>query len=199
MWVITGRPCAPGGAQTLMNRQSSLPWFGPDFPICGCVQTAPKAVAFSVVVQDSAGCGGAQRRSPTGGAAYGMPSHSFTPLMTIPQTGPLEVWTVVPLSQGGAAAAKSVQSATMTVNHNPPSHGVPRMDLFISFPPIVGRPRPIRAVTWRARSRASDGGVGLLRFRREARAPSQFRRHCRCAHAHHVDTGPTGKGRRRSG
>src|SRR6516164_6074218 len=113
MWAITGKPCAPGGAQTLMNRQSSLPWFGPDFPMSGCVQTEPKEVALSVTVQGSAGSGGAQRRSPTGGAAYGMPSHSFTPLTTMPQTGPLEVWIVVPSSQGGPAAAKFAQSATV--------------------------------------------------------------------------------------
>ena len=43
----------------------------------------------------AAGCGGCQRRGPTGGAAYGMPSHSLTPLSTIPQTGPLDVVTVV--------------------------------------------------------------------------------------------------------
>src|SRR5215471_1675869 len=137
MWAITGRPCASGGAQTLMNRQSSLPLFGPDFPICGCVQISPKAVALSVAVQDSAGCGGAQRRSPTGGAAYGMPSHSIAPLTTIPQTGPLEVWTVVPSSQGGPAAAKFVQSAIVTVNQDPPSRRVSWMDLFRSFPPLV--------------------------------------------------------------
>ncbi len=52
-----------------MNRQSSLPLFGPDFPTFGCVQMLPKAVALSVAVQDAAGCGGAQRRFPTGGVA----------------------------------------------------------------------------------------------------------------------------------
>src|SRR5215468_885592 len=112
MWAITGTPCAPGGAQTLMNRQSSLPWFGPDFPICGCVQTAPNAVALSVVVQDSAGCGGAQRRSPTGGAAYGMPSHSLTPLNTMPHTAPDDVRTTGVAGSHGTAAVGLVDVTT---------------------------------------------------------------------------------------
>jgi hypothetical protein len=69
MWAITGTPCAFGGAHTLMKRQFSLPAFGPDFPTAGCVQMLPKAVAFIVVLQGAAGCGGAQRSLPTGGAA----------------------------------------------------------------------------------------------------------------------------------
>ena len=129
---MTGRPCAPGGAQTLMNRQSSLPAFGPDFPAAGCVQMLPTAVALSVAVQDAGGRGGAQRRLPTGGAAYGMPSHSLTPLTTMPQTGPLEVCTVVPAAQAGAAAAELVHSAAVTANIAPPSHKDREMDLVIA-------------------------------------------------------------------
>src|SRR6266850_7908909 len=104
MCAITGRPCAFGGAQTLMNRQSSLPAFGPFFPAAGCVQMLPTAVAFNVAVQGATGWGGAQRSLPTGGAAYGMPSHSFTPFTTMPQTAPLAVITVVPAAHGCAEA-----------------------------------------------------------------------------------------------
>ena len=45
------------------------------------------------------GCGGCHRKAPTGGAAYGMPSHSLTPVavvLVIPHTGPEAVGTVVP-------------------------------------------------------------------------------------------------------
>src|SRR5215475_5910214 len=105
MWTITGSPCAFGGAQTLMKRQSSLEFgsIGPIFPAAGCVQMWPNWVALSVAVHDAAGCGGAQRRFPTGGVAYGMPSHSLTPFTTMPQTGPFAVITVVPSAQAGAA------------------------------------------------------------------------------------------------
>src|ERR1700693_874190 len=119
MCAMTGRPRAPGGAQTLRNRQSALPAFGPDFPAAGCVQMLPKAVAASVVLQAACSCGEAQRRLPTGGAAYGMPSHSLTPLTTMPQTGPVDVCTVVPAAQAGAAAAELGDRATATADIAP--------------------------------------------------------------------------------
>jgi len=72
----------------------------------------PTAVAFKVAVQGATGWGGAQRSLPTGGAAYGMPSHSFTPFTTMPQTGPLEVITVVPAAQAGAAEARLAGNPT---------------------------------------------------------------------------------------
>src|SRR4051812_27129242 len=104
MCVMTGSPCAPGGAQTLMNRQFSLPAIGPIFPDAPCVQMLPTCVAFNVPLQGAAGRGGAQRRLPTGGAAYGMPSHSLTPFTTMPQTAPLAVITVVPAAHACAEA-----------------------------------------------------------------------------------------------
>src|SRR5215469_9534938 len=97
MCTITGRPAdafTPEGAQTLMNRQFSLPPAGN--PGNCCAHSLPYAVACKVDDQGAGGCGGRQRRFPTGGAAYGIPSHSLTPLATVPQTGPSAVWTVVP-------------------------------------------------------------------------------------------------------
>src|SRR5215468_4743200 len=112
MCAITGSPIAPGGAQTLMNRQSSLPVFGPDFPTAGCVQMLPKAVAASVALHGAGGCGGVQRRLPTGGAAYGMPSHSLTPLNTMPHTAPDDVRTTGVAGSHGTAAVGLVDVTT---------------------------------------------------------------------------------------
>src|SRR2546425_12288788 len=135
MCAMTGRPCAPCGAQTLMNRQSSLPAFGPDFPMAGCVQMLPKAVAASVALHGACGCGGAQRRLPTGGAAYGMPSHSLTPLTTMPHTGPVDVCTTGVLGSQGTAAAEPFDVATTSAavaSIAPPSRACRKIDLIIA-------------------------------------------------------------------
>src|ERR1700733_5707085 len=104
MWTMTGRllvGVAVTGAHTLTNRQFSLP--APDV----CVHSLPKAVAGNVVVHAVGGWGGLHRRRPTGGAAYGIPSHSLTPRAVVlvrPQTCPYLVWTVVPGAQVSACA-----------------------------------------------------------------------------------------------
>ena len=90
------------GAHTLTNKQSSLPAV-PEV----VVHSLPKAVAASVVVHGVGGWGGCHRRFPTGGAAYGIPSHSLTVLtvlLVIPHTGPDVVCTVVPAAHVGASA-----------------------------------------------------------------------------------------------
>ena len=68
MCTIIGRLVDPSaGAHTLTNRQSSVP---PE-PNPGKLwaHSLPNEVACSVVVQGVGGCGGYQRRDPTGGAA----------------------------------------------------------------------------------------------------------------------------------
>src|SRR4051812_38998982 len=100
MCTSTGRWRPPGGFHTFRKRQSSL-----DEGTVGLRHSFPNAVAANGVVHRAGACGGAQRRAPTGGAAYGIPSHSPTPLTTIPHTGPLLVRTSVPGAQPGAAAA----------------------------------------------------------------------------------------------
>src|SRR5579864_4032950 len=100
MCTSTGRsadPFAPEGAQTLMNRQFSLPPAGKGGNCCA--HSLPNAVACRMDDQGAGGCGDRQRRSPTGGAAYGIPSHSLTPLTAVPQTGPSAVCTFVPDTQ----------------------------------------------------------------------------------------------------
>src|SRR5579859_8025709 len=106
-WIctITGSPAAdvvPGGRQTLTNRQFWLPVTGRGeaaVGLAGWVHSLPNVVACSLAVHGACGCGGCQRSAPTGGAAYGMPSHLLTPLPTIPQTGPVLICTFVPAAQ----------------------------------------------------------------------------------------------------
>src|SRR5689334_4159899 len=91
------------GAITLRYRQSS-----------DDVHAALFCTAASVVLQEGDGCGGCQRNDPTGGAAYGIPSHWVVPAATIPQTHPRSVLTSVPAVQVAASldAAASMIPAT---------------------------------------------------------------------------------------
>src|SRR3954452_13378348 len=66
---------------------SMAPWF------CGAM--GPKRVASRTPLHGCTGCGGRKRRSPTGGAAYGMPRKSRIPTWTHPVTAPVVVSTVV--------------------------------------------------------------------------------------------------------
>jgi hypothetical protein len=69
-----GQAAAPGeGVVTLRERQSSPPTGAGAAPRLSWVQTGPGRVASRTPRQSSTGCGGWKRRSPTGGAAYGMP------------------------------------------------------------------------------------------------------------------------------
>jgi hypothetical protein len=87
----------------------------------------PGAEAWNVSFQGVAGAGGAQRRPPTGAAAYGIPRYDVTPLPVTPQIGPLSILTVVPGAHPAAApndagrapdAAEldDVQGATHTIS-----------------------------------------------------------------------------------
>jgi hypothetical protein len=97
---------ALAGAHTFTKRQFSEPPAGkPGKP---CAHSFPNCVACSVAVHGVGAWGGCQRSAPTGGAAYGMPSHSLTPtavVLATPQTGPSAVWTVVPAAQAEVPAA----------------------------------------------------------------------------------------------
>ena len=59
--------------------------------ICG--QMLPAAVALRICAHGACGIGARQRRSPTGGAAYGMPRNLRTVPVALPRTGPLSVIT----------------------------------------------------------------------------------------------------------
>ena len=76
-----------------------------------CRQRAPNSVAFRTPSHAVAGCGGFQRRSPTGGAAYGMPlnTRTFEPATVVPSTSPVFVFT-------GAAVARVAVRRIMTAD-----------------------------------------------------------------------------------
>src|SRR5229473_4412388 len=125
MWAMTDKPDAPGGAQTLRYRQSSPP------PL-DCMHWLAKAVALSVSLQGAASWGGAQRRFPTGGAAKGIPSHELMPLMTMPQTAPLSVCTVVPGSH--ALPTLPMRLLTISLGSTPIYASPPRRWYAPAFP-----------------------------------------------------------------
>lgn len=78
--------------------------------LCGAV--GPNEVAGRTPSQGAAGAGGANRRSPTGGAAYGMPLKTSTPSRSVPSTAPWVVRTIVAIRS--------------TVDHDPgASHHLP--------------------------------------------------------------------------
>src|ERR1043165_194594 len=84
---MTGRfsPSEVAEVQMLRYRQSSLdsgaspgPW----------TQGSANAEVCLTPLQGMTGCGAFQRRSPTGGAANGIPLKAATPLSTVPRTVP---------------------------------------------------------------------------------------------------------------
>src|SRR5689334_20468044 len=83
--------------KTFRYRQSSWmlvgPANGPSVVTCGHVSANSVASSRSCF---AGGAGGIQRKSPTGGAANGIPKNLFTPFSTKPRTGPSVVLTVGP-------------------------------------------------------------------------------------------------------
>src|SRR5882724_3273369 len=60
------------------------------------MQWCPNSVAWRTPDHLAAGCGGFQRRSPTGGAAYGMPRNALTLPSVLPSTAPVRILTMGP-------------------------------------------------------------------------------------------------------
>src|ERR1700722_14079402 len=88
---MTGRGpvAAEAFAQTLRWRQSSADDAVPNSDaVCGHPDAAAEARG---VVQEPAGCGGFQRFSPVGGAAYGIPWYVHVSPEIAPSTGPFAV------------------------------------------------------------------------------------------------------------
>src|SRR6185437_2281232 len=78
------------GRNTFRNRQSSDVLASPNGD-ADCGQCGANEVAGRVPDQGAAGCGGAQRSAPAGGAAYGMPRNSSVAPATLPWTRPVLV------------------------------------------------------------------------------------------------------------
>ncbi len=122
-WIqtITGAPPfaflgAPFGAKTLSCRQSSdvgplaPPEFGVPSAFIGCGHEGPASAAGLGAVQGFTGRGGAQRSSPTGGAAKGMFLKTAALSVATPTTGPESIFTVTACAW--AAPAASTAAAT---------------------------------------------------------------------------------------
>src|SRR4051812_35485390 len=109
------------GRQTFSTRQSSAGGVpsGAASPGNGsCAQSLPYARAGFAPVHGLTGCGGRQRSSPTGGAAYGMPLNELTPASTAPSSIPLATLTCsVPARIGSVAeTAAAIVTANATVS-----------------------------------------------------------------------------------
>ena len=132
-WIhtITGslRAFGSAGRQTFRNRQSSDGARGAGAPAGGggpnrpCMQLAPYSAAWRTPVHGAAGWGGRHRRSPTGGAAKGMPLKETTPSSTTPCTSPLSTRTsdcacpraAVPTLVAAASAASEHARSLVTL------------------------------------------------------------------------------------
>src|SRR5438046_949396 len=85
------------GAHTFRNRQSSEEVLEIESAPRGkpiCAQSAPNLVASRTPFQVGKGCGGRQRYSPTGGAAYGIPLKMETSPSVTPRKIPEAALTV---------------------------------------------------------------------------------------------------------
>src|SRR5215213_3750100 len=108
----TGRRAPAGrplGRRMLRNRQFSFPVSAPLPPRTG--QLLPYRVASRTPGQAAAGWGGAQRRVPTGGAAYGMPKKLSMPPPVVPRTAPRSVVTTGRVTAAAALSAGSASPA----------------------------------------------------------------------------------------
>src|SRR5687767_8188554 len=99
------------GVQTSRYRQSSLAempgaWLFSDAGFC--MQADANAVACFTPDQDLTGCGAFHRRSPTGGAAKGMPLNVETSFATVPATRPPVTFASAICAVAGAAIASAI-------------------------------------------------------------------------------------------
>src|SRR5437762_3020457 len=93
MNTSTGSDLAfPAGAQMLRYRQSSPPSIS-TFDVEIWMHDDEKLAASRTSSHGGTGCGSRQRRSPIGGAAYGMPRHTATSPSMRPRTAPAVVAT----------------------------------------------------------------------------------------------------------
>src|SRR5689334_21871093 len=111
---MTGAPkCGRAGAKTFRYRQSSLVLTAPNGD-AGCAQCGPNAVAGRTPCHREAGCGGCQRRSPTGGAAYGTPRNELTPADEAPRSSPESTRTSGAWTREASAGEASATEAATT-------------------------------------------------------------------------------------
>ena len=117
------------GVQTLSVRQSSSPTTASAASSCG--HFGPKAAASRTPAQGSGGAGGRQRRSPTGGAANGIPLNANVSPDRTPRTSPLSVTARSPAARatrglGVRPCAPDTPNATTPVTSSAPARTFPR-------------------------------------------------------------------------
>src|SRR3954452_2644360 len=114
MNTYTGRRRRPAGigVVTSSRRQSSSSWVvvSPGSNPAGCGQFAGSWTALRTADQDLGGLGGAKRRAPVGGAAYGMPRNCRANPVAAPRTQPDCVRTTSGLADAALAEASSSTS-----------------------------------------------------------------------------------------
>jgi len=92
------------GTYTFKYKQSSEA-FTPNVKALCCGQAFPKSAAERTPCQAGAAAGGCHRRSPTGGAAKGIPRYDSVLLSYFPCTKPLVVLRIGPDAEAAATAA----------------------------------------------------------------------------------------------
>jgi hypothetical protein len=117
---MTGNGPSPLGTYTFRYKQSSEVLGVP--PPAICAHGLEKEVAARGELQAAAGCGGFQRESPTGGAAYGMPRNLYMVSVSDPFTVPLSVVAVAEDSDvvGVGVGAGVVTGGVDVVPEDPP-------------------------------------------------------------------------------
>jgi len=114
------------GVQTLIVKQSSLPVTAPD-DVC-CTHALPNAFAARSPLQHAAGCGGFHRKSPTGGAAYGMPRNAVDPPLVAPTTAPDSTTTLFGLGVESTVQPAVSIGASFVVSAPASFDGAPPLD-----------------------------------------------------------------------
>src|SRR4051812_36235670 len=84
----------------------------------GCTQTGPNASALRTPFDGATGCGGFQRRGPTGGAPNGMPRNTRTPPgeFAAGAIRPASVRTASPAAPGRTTIAPNAKAVQMKVS-----------------------------------------------------------------------------------
>lgn len=95
----------------LATSEGSVPGGAASLGANSCIQSLPYVPASRIPGQVAAGCGARQRRSPTGGAANGMPFQLSTAPSTVPRSTPCSIPTTVAATAGGVGTANQASTA----------------------------------------------------------------------------------------
>ena len=153
-------PCRPGaaapGAGGVPGTAGAPPWrpspCRPPPPKPPCMHRAPNCSAFRTPSQCAAGCGGFQRSSPTGGAAYGIPLKTRTSAVVAPaapETKPASVRMVSGIAADIIALAATRAPVAMSsdkrfMNLSLPKSAEPRLVEILRPGPLMCKVSTVR-------------------------------------------------------